>query len=39
VNSRFVMQVGGWGSFQAIEPHLNAPTTEVVNEAFAEVTI
>jgi integrase len=34
VNPRVVMQVGGWDSFQAIEPYLNAPTPEVVNEAF-----
>lgn len=36
VNPRVVMQVGGWDSFQAIEPYLNAPTPEVVNEAFEE---
>ena len=35
VNPRVVMQVGGWDSFQAIEPYLNAPTPEIVNEAFA----
>jgi integrase len=34
VNPRVVMQVGGWDSFQAIEPYLNAPTPDVVNEAF-----
>jgi hypothetical protein len=31
------MQVGGWDSFAAIEPYLNAPTPEVVDEAFAKV--
>ena len=36
VNPRVVMQVGGWDSFQAIEPYLNAPTPEVVNAAFEE---
>jgi integrase len=36
VNPRVVMQVGGWSSFQAIEPYLNAPTDQVVNEAFEE---
>lgn len=36
VNPRVVMQVGGWDSFQAIEPYLNAPTPEVVNSAFEE---
>jgi integrase len=37
MNPRVVMQVGGWDSFQAIEPYLNAPTPEIVDEAFAEV--
>jgi len=37
MNPRVVMQVGGWSSFQAIEPYLNAPTEEVVDGAFAEV--
>ncbi len=36
LNPRVVMQVGGWDSFQAIEPYLNAPTPDVVNEAFEE---
>ena len=36
VNPRVVMAVGGWDSFAAIEPYLNAPTAEVVNEAFQE---
>jgi len=34
LNPRVVMQVGGWDSFAAIEPYLNAPTPEVVAEAF-----
>lgn len=34
MNPRVVMQVGGWDSFQAIEPYLNAPTPEVVDMAF-----
>jgi len=34
INPRVVMAVGGWSSFQAIEPYLNAPTETVVNEAF-----
>jgi hypothetical protein len=38
MNSR-VVQVGGWDSFQAIEPHLNAPTPEVVNDAFEDAGI
>ena len=37
MNPRVVMQVGGWDSFQAIEPYLNAPTEDVVDEAFEEV--
>lgn len=37
MNPRVVMQVGGWDSFAAIEPYLNAPTPEVVDEAFASV--
>jgi len=36
MNPRVVMAVGGWDSFQAIEPYLNAPTPEVVNDAFEE---
>jgi integrase len=36
INPRVVMQVGGWDSFQAIEPYLNAPTSDVVDEAFEE---
>jgi len=36
LNPRVVMQVGGWDSFQSIEPYLNAPTPDVVNDAFEE---
>lgn len=36
MNPRVVMAVGGWDSFQAIEPYLNAPTPEVVNSAFED---
>lgn len=39
INPRVVMQVGGWDSFQAIEPYLNAPTPEVVDEAFQEAEL
>lgn len=39
MNPRVVMQVGGWSSFSAIEPYLNAPTPEVVNEAFEEADL
>lgn len=39
VNPRVVMAVGGWESFTAIEPYLNAPSESVVNEAFKNVTL
>ena len=34
MNPRVIMAVGGWNSFQAIDPYVNAPTFDVVNEAF-----
>lgn len=34
VNPRVVMAVGGWDSFEALKPYLNAPTPDVVNEEF-----
>jgi len=39
MNPRVVMQVGGWDSFQVIEPYLNAPTSAVVNDAFEEADL
>jgi integrase len=39
MNPRVVMQIGGWDSFQAIEPYLNAPTPDVVDDAFSEVEL
>lgn len=39
MNPRVVMAVGGWDSWQAIEPYLNAPTSDVVNEAFEEADL
>lgn len=39
MNPRVVMQVGGWDSFAAIEPYLNAPTPAVVNKAFSKADI
>lgn len=36
MNPRVVMAVGGWDSFQAIEPYLNSPTPDVINAAFEE---
>lgn len=37
MDPRVVMQIGGWNSFTAIEPYLNAPTPGVVNTAFENV--
>jgi hypothetical protein len=37
MNPRVVMAVGGWSSFAAIEPYLNAPSEDVINEAFAKI--
>ena len=39
MNPRVVMQVGGWDSFAAVEPYLNAPTPDVVDEAFEETSL
>ena len=39
MNPRVVMEVGGWSSFGAIEPYLNAPTEEVVNDAFEKADL
>jgi integrase len=39
MNPRVVMQIGGWDSFQAIEPYLNAPTPDVVDDAFEEAEL
>jgi len=36
MNPRVVMAVGGWDSFAAIEPYLNAPSEDVIDQAFAE---
>jgi Phage integrase family. len=37
MNPRVVMAVGGWSSFEAIQPYLNTPTESVVNEAFEAI--
>jgi integrase len=37
MNPRVVMAVGGWDSFAAIEPYLNAPSEDVIDDAFQEV--
>jgi len=39
MNPRVVMAVGGWESFAAIEPYLNAPSENVIDDAFAEVNL
>lgn len=39
MNPRVVMQVGGWSCFKAIEPYLNAPTEDVVDDAFAALDL
>lgn len=39
LNPRVVMQVGGWESFQSIEPYLNEPTSTVVDQAFEEAEL
>jgi len=38
MNPRVVMAVGGWDSFAAIEPYLNAPSEDVIDEAFQELS-
>ena len=39
MNPRVVMSVGGWDSFQAIEPYLNSPSEDVVNSSFEEANL
>ena len=39
MNPRVVMAVGGWSSFSAIEPYLNSPSEDVINEAFADASL
>lgn len=34
MNPRVVMAVGGWDSYEAIKPYLNAPTEDVIDDAF-----
>lgn len=33
MNPRVVMAVGGWDSFAAVEPYLNAPREGVIDDA------
>ena len=37
MNPRVLMAVGGWNSFQAIEPYLNEPTDSVINRSFSSI--
>jgi len=39
MNPRVVVAVGGWDSFAAIEPHLTAPSEDVIDDAFAELEL
>jgi len=39
MNPRVVMAVGGWDSFAAIEPYLNAPSEDVIDDAFRGVEL
>lgn len=32
-----MMAVSGWDSFAAIEPYLNAPSEDVIDDAFQEI--
>jgi len=39
MNPHVVMAVGGWDSFAAIAPYLNAPSEDVIDDAFAELEL
>jgi len=39
MNPRVVMAVGGWDSFAAIEPYLNVPSEDVIDQAFTEAEL
>ncbi|MBX0323887.1 site-specific integrase [Halomicroarcula sp. F13] len=39
MNPRVVMAVGGWESFAAIEPYLNAPSESVIDDAFDNISL
>jgi len=39
VSPRIVMALGGWSSYDAIEPYLAAPTEENVNRSMSNVTL
>jgi len=37
MNPRVVMAVGAWDSFAAIKPYLNAPSADVIDDAFTGI--
>ena len=37
MSPRVVMAVGGWDSFAAIVPYLNAPSADVIDGAFTKM--
>jgi integrase len=39
MNPRVVMAVGGWDSFAAIEPYLNAPSADVIDREFGSIDL
>jgi integrase len=39
MNPRVVMTDGGWDSFAAIEPYLNAPSEDIIDDGFREVEL
>lgn len=39
VNPRVVMGIGGWSSYEAIEPYLQSPTEEVVVDEMTDVQL
>ena len=39
MNPRVVMEIGGWSSYSAIEPYLNSPTEDVIDQEFSEVEL
>jgi integrase len=39
MNPRVVMAVGGWDSFAAIEPYLNAPSEDVIDQQFEKIEL
>ncbi|QIO22398.1 site-specific integrase [Haloarcula sp. JP-L23] len=39
VSPRIVMALGGWSSYDAIEPYLAAPTEDNINDSMAQVSL